>query len=79
MGALKRSILDEQIRQEEHAWDAIEGLDSCEKCLHTPDKLNFVGMEHSSAGIILHFKCNCGQEIKTEADLRTVTETIPVL
>jgi hypothetical protein len=79
MGAPKGNTLDECIRQEEHAWDALEGIKAEEECIHTPDMLEFVGMEQSKAGIVLRYRCSCGKEIEEIANLQAVTETMPVL
>ena len=79
MGAPKRNTLDECIRHEEHAWDALEGIKAEEECIHTPDMLEFLGMKQSNAGIVFHYICSCGQEIEKIADLQAVTEAMPVL
>ena len=79
MGAQERNISDECIRQEEHAWDALEGIHAEAECIHTPDMLEFLGMEQSNAGIVLHYKCSCGQEIDEVTDSQAVTETTPIL
>ena len=62
-----------------YPWDALEGIHAEAECIHTPDMLEFLGMEQSNAGIVLHYKCSCGQEIDEVTDSQAVTETTPIL
>ena len=69
MGAQKQNELAVYLKREEHLWDELECIKAEEECIHTPDMLEFLGMEQSNTGIVLHFKCSCGREIDTTADL----------
>ncbi len=51
----------------------LEGIDCEAECLHTPDKLDYLGMDETNNGIVQYFECSCGKKVN---ELFTLSDRI---
>ncbi len=51
-------------RMDDFLMDTLEGVETLDECLHTPDLLIYMGAKETNEGIVNLYKCTCGKQIE---------------